>query len=169
MRGVYSVANISGRNLLFCTVWRVSSVWQGELPDRAYNGCVFRFGMVLGMARRLDFGWCLSSHDSTTQNVEDKFLKEDGYRPQAQRWKRTSSAASLLSPLALSVWRYVKRSNSDGHVQVMKGCTERRVVSLFILHPDVFRYEDGWSQRGPGRFGGKVKHLSILGSEPSIS
>jgi len=139
MRGVYSVANISGRNLLFCSVWRVSPVWQRELPDRAYNEYVFRFGMVLGMARRLDFGWCSSSHDSTKQNGEDKFLKEGGYRLQARRWRRTSSAASLLSPLALSVWRYVKRSNSDGHVQVMKGCTERRVVSLFILHPGFFK------------------------------
>jgi len=78
-------------------------VWQRELPDRAYNEYVFRFGMVLGMARRLDFGWCSSSHDSTKQNGEDKFLKEGGYRLQARRWRRTSSAASLLSPLALSV------------------------------------------------------------------
>jgi len=72
MRGVYRVASISGRNLLFFSVRRDSRMWQEELPDRAYNGCLFRYGVVLVMAHRLDFGRCSSSHDLTTQNVEDK-------------------------------------------------------------------------------------------------
>ena len=90
------MANISDRNILFFppSLERFSGVVKGV--TRPCLQCLFGFGMVLVMARLLEFDWCSSSHDSTKQNDEDRFLKDGGFRLEARRWRRTSSAACLL-------------------------------------------------------------------------
>jgi hypothetical protein len=85
-----------------CLQWVCFWVWYGS-----------------GDGTSLRFWWCSSSHDSTTLNDEDKFLNDDGFRLQARRCRRTSSAASFLSvstrTLSLKTCKEVKfRSPCSG-------------------------------------------------------
>ena len=162
MRSVYSMANNSECNLLFFSVWRLSPVCKQSYQSvhivvffsvryGAGNGTALRFWIVFIVPRFNNTEWW-------------RLIFERRWFPSLDT-RNQLSLYCLFQP-KLSIRRHVRRSNWDGHVQVMKGCTETRVVSVFILDSGLSRGLVG--SRDAGTIWRKDKHLSQLGTEPWI-